>query len=126
LARIRQQNLLRVIASSAKSDELAALLEVANVEDLVNISTDAEDVDRSKPDPDIVSEALAKAGVRANEAAYVGDTPYDVTAAHGAGVVAIGLTCGAWDAAGLKDAEAIYRDPADLVQHFALSPLQNS
>ncbi len=126
LQRIGEEGLLRVIASSAKPQELKALLDVIDIQDVVDLSTNADDVDRSKPDPDIITEALAKAGVRPDEASYVGDTPYDVTAAHRAGVVAVAVTCGAWDAAELKGAQAVYRDPADLVRRFASSPLRGS
>ncbi|MBV9027320.1 MAG: HAD family hydrolase [Candidatus Eremiobacteraeota bacterium] len=126
LERIGEERSLRVIASSAKERELEALLKVAHIERLVDLTTNADDVDRSKPDPDVIAEALKKAGCSAEEAVYVGDTPYDVVAAHRAGVTAIGVTCGAWDGDGLKDAEAIYRDPAELVRSFDSSPLRNS
>lgn len=126
LERIGEERSLRVIASSAKERELRALLKIAHIERLVDLTTNADDVDRSKPDPDVVAEALNKAGCASHEAVYVGDTPYDVVAAHSAGVAAIGVTCGAWDADGLKEAEAIYRDPAELVRRFASSPLRNS
>ncbi|MBV9057094.1 MAG: HAD family hydrolase [Candidatus Eremiobacteraeota bacterium] len=126
LERIGQARSLRVIASSAKERELHAVLKVARIDRLVDVTTNADDADRSKPDPDIISEALKKAGVRAEEAVYVGDTPYDVIAAHRAGMAAIGVTCGAWNADGLKDADAIYRDPAELVRRFDSSPLRNS
>ncbi|MBV9233202.1 MAG: HAD family hydrolase [Candidatus Eremiobacteraeota bacterium] len=125
LERIGEEKLLRVIASSAQADEVKALLEVAGLSDVVDITTNSDEVDRSKPDPDVVSKALDKAHTRPEEAAYLGDTPYDVTAAHRAGVIAIGIACGAWDAVELRDAQAVYRDPAELVRSFDASPLRN-
>ena len=126
LERLGAEGLLRVIASSAESDELEALLRVAKIEDLVDITTGAADAEHSKPDPDIIEAALRKARARPDQAVYVGDTPYDVVAAHRAGVVAIALTCAAWNAQELSDADATYRDPADLAEHLAESPLRRS
>ena len=46
----------------------------------------ASDVSASKPNPDIILAALEKAGVSPDEAIMIGDTKYDVMAAHRAGV----------------------------------------
>ena len=77
----------------------------------------------SKPDPDIVESALRKAQVAASDAIYLGDTPYDIEAAHRAGVRIIALRSGGWNDAALARSDAIYDDPADLFQRFAESPI---
>jgi HAD superfamily hydrolase (TIGR01549 family) len=123
LQRLGDEKLLRVIASSAESGDIAVVLRVAKIDELVDIIAGAGDAKRTKPDPDIVIAAMRKARVHPEEAAYVGDTPYDVIAAHSAGVIAIAVTCGAWEAGELRDADAVYRDPADLANHLAESPL---
>lgn len=49
----------------------------------------------------------------------VGDTPYDVEAAHRAGVSAIALRSGGyWDDGALSGASAIFTDPAELLEHW--------
>ena len=103
-----------VIATSSSGKELEALLEQAEVADLIQRATSADD-GASKPDPDIVRAALAKAKLTNREAIMVGDTPYDIEAAGKSGVGSIALRCGGWwgDAA-LAGAFAIYDDPAAL------------
>jgi HAD superfamily hydrolase (TIGR01509 family) len=112
-----------VIGSSAKSDELGPLLDVAGVADLVPLRTSSDDADRSKPEPDIVSEALKKLDLPAAEVVMIGDTPYDIIAAERAGVATIALRSGGWDDAALAGAIAIYDDPADLLAQLDRSPL---
>ena len=56
----------------------------------------------------------------------LGDTPYDIEAAHRAGLGIIALRSGGWDTPELAGALAVYEDPADLVAHFASSPLVGS
>ena len=113
-----------VVATSAKDDEVRALLERAGVSDLIQLASSADDAERSKPDPDIVRAALRLSGSQAAHSAMIGDTPYDVEAAARARVPAIALRCGGWwDDAALGHATAIYDDPADLVANFETSPL---
>jgi len=113
-----------VVATSAKDDEVRALLEQAGVSDLIQLASSADDAERSKPDPDIVQAALRLSGSQAAHSAMLGDTPYDVEAAARARVPAIALRCGGWwDDAALARAKALYDDPADLLAHFDDSPL---
>jgi phosphoglycolate phosphatase-like HAD superfamily hydrolase len=113
-----------VVATSAKVDEVRALLEQAGVSDLIQLASSTDDAERSKPDPDIVRAALRLSGSQAAHSAMIGDTPYDVEAAARARVPAIALRCGGWwDDAALAQATAIYDDPADLLAHFEESPL---
>ena len=60
----------------------------------------------TKPRPDLVQAALAKAGT--DDAVMVGDTPWDIEAARRAGLETIAvLTGGAYSEAELRDAGAI-------------------
>ena len=115
---------LRAVAATSAGPELPALLRQAEVDDLIGMAADSKDAPRSKPDADIVHAALAKAGVPAAQAVMIGDTPYDVQAARGAGVGLIALRCGGWwDDDELEGAEAIYQDPAQLLELWDRSPL---
>ncbi len=120
---LRARGVLVVVATSAGGDELAGLLKQAKVEDLVDTASTSSDAQDSKPDPDIVVSALRKAGVRADQAVMIGDTPHDVAAALGAGVASIALRCGGWwTDDSLSKAMAIYDDPFDLLQHLDQVP----
>jgi HAD superfamily hydrolase (TIGR01509 family) len=123
---LRDENLTLVVATSADADEVDALLRIANGSKLFDAASSKDDADRSKPDPDIVTAAIARAGCDPIDAIMIGDTPYDVEAAQQAGVGAIALRCGGWwpDEA-LHGALAIYDDPEDLLQHYDLSPFKH-
>jgi phosphoglycolate phosphatase-like HAD superfamily hydrolase len=86
-------------------------------------ATSSDDADESKPDPDIVHAALEQAKTSADQAVMIGDTPYDLEAARRAGVRAIAFRCGGWADEDLRDAEAIYDGPADLLANLDTSVL---
>jgi len=119
LTRIAADGFRVGVASSARQDELDALLEIAGVADLIHRQTSSDDVDASKPDPDAVHAALTKLRVPSEAAVMVGDTPYDVEAAGRAGVPAIAVRSGGWDDADLAGARAIFDDASDLLAHYA-------
>ena len=124
--RIRADGTKIVLASSAKSDELAAYKKLAHITDLIDGETSSEDAEKSKPHPDIFEAALAVIpGLAAADAVVVGDTPYDAEAAAKAGVRSVGVLCGGFPEAGLREAGciAIYADPAQLLARYAESPL---
>lgn len=123
LERLGVAGLVRAVATSAKKEELDVLLRVAGIADCIDVATTSDDVSRSKPDSDIVQAALAKARSGLRHAVYLGDTPYDIEAAHRAGVAAVVVRSGVWSDAELRGADAIYDDPADLCEHFEASPL---
>lgn len=123
VARMRDEGLRVVVASSSEREMLDALLSIAGITELIDGSTSASDAERSKPAPDLVQAALAKVKLEPGSALMLGDTPYDIESAGKAGVRTIALRCGGWADRDLTDALAIYDDPADLLRHYAESPL---
>lgn len=123
LLRLREAGLVRVVASSAKGDELETLLKAAEVNDLIDEATTSSDAKESKPAPDIVGVALEKMGLDAAEVVMLGDTPYDIESAGGCGVRVIAVRSGGFSDEELSGALAIYDDPADLLAHYDRSPL---
>jgi HAD superfamily hydrolase (TIGR01509 family) len=115
VAHVKERGYTAVAASSAKKDELKALLKIAGAEWLMDAATSSDDAEESKPDPDIIVAALQRAKATPAEAVMIGDTPYDVEAAMRAGVRAIGLLCGGWSADDLRGAIGIYEGPWDLI-----------
>lgn len=120
--RLDRDGVRRAIASSAADEELDLLLKIAEVADLVPHRTSADDVEASKPDPDVVEAALAcldrEAPLDRRAALFVGDTPYDVEAARRAGLGVIAVRCGGWTDADLRGARAIFEGPAALLAHY--------
>lgn len=54
----------------------------------------AEDSTAHKPDPDPLLTAAEKLGVSPDRCVYVGDSPYDLQAAHAANMPSVGVTWG--------------------------------
>jgi HAD superfamily hydrolase (TIGR01509 family) len=113
---LRDRGVTVVIATSADDREMSALLQRAGVSDLVPARTSKDDAQESKPDPDIVQAALAKAHARPESSVMVGDTPYDIEAAARSGIGAIALRCGGyWTDHSLRGAREIFDDPEALL-----------
>ncbi len=123
LRTLEGRGLRLAVASSAQEDELTPLLRIAGAEGRLEGRTSGDDVDRSKPDPDAVADALARLRCGPREAVMIGDTPYDMEAARRAGVDAIGFRSGGWGDADLSTAVAIYDGPLDLLRRLDASPL---
>jgi len=121
---LRDEQLTVVVASSVEPDELQGLLRIAGVRKLIEDMTSSRDASRSKPDPDIVHAALVRTGCRPQDAVMIGDTPYDIEAAGRSGIATVAVRCGGWPDKALRGAIAIYDDPADLLEGYALSPFK--
>lgn len=124
--RIRADGKKIALASSAKGHELATYKRVARIEGMVEGETSADDVERSKPHPDIFVAAIESLdGIERQDLIAVGDSPYDPEAAGKAGVRTVGVLCGGFGEETLRRAGcfAIYRDPAHLLQAYDESPL---
>ena len=111
LLALRGHGVQCVVATSATARELEDLLEVARAGDLIDARATADDARESKPAPEIVLAALRIARARAVNAAMLGDTTYDILAAHAAGLPAISLRCGGASEMDLSESAAIFDDP---------------
>jgi membrane protein len=126
LRRVQQAGQQVVLASSASKAELDHYLDLLGVRDIVSETTSADDVENTKPAPDIFATALKKiAPLTAEEVIVVGDTPYDIEAAKKCGIAAIALRSGKFPDEVLQQAGAIalYDDVAALLQDHEGSPL---
>lgn len=118
-----------LLASSSEKEILETYKQLLQIEDLADSATSTDDAEKSKPEPDIFQAALEKLeGITAEEAIVIGDTPYDAQAANKTNLLTIGVLCGGFSEAELREAGciAIYRDPADLLAHYEQSPLAQS
>jgi HAD superfamily hydrolase (TIGR01509 family) len=107
LARWHDTGLVVVIASSSPRDELEVMLELLDAGDAIDAVTSADDVDQSKPHPDVFDAGLRAGGVDAQRAVVVGDSVWDVEAARRAGLVCLGVESGGVCAADLRAAGAV-------------------
>jgi HAD superfamily hydrolase (TIGR01509 family) len=95
-----------ILASSAKPEEIEHYLTLLDARSLVDDWTDSGDVEQTKPEPDLVNAALAKAGAKAKDAVMIGDSIWDCKAAKAAGVRPIGVLTGGFSEDELLDAGA--------------------
>jgi HAD superfamily hydrolase (TIGR01509 family) len=114
-----------VLATSGKAADLDWMQPAIGAEDAVAGATTSEDVDAGKPEPDLLTTAMRDHDLDPERTVVVGDTVWDVEAARKAGLPCIGLLCGGIGAGELADAgaDAVYADPAELLECFDASPL---
>ena len=79
---------------------------------LFDVVVGGDETERQKPNPEPLLLALERLDADAGDAAYVGDSPYDMRAARAAGVDAVGVSWG-----GIHDHDAL--GDADVVVHSA-------
>jgi HAD superfamily hydrolase (TIGR01549 family) len=103
-AELKLRGCVVVLASSSQQDDLDHFLDELDVRELVDGWTTGDDVERTKPHPDVVAAALEKAGT--SKAVMVGDSRWDIEAAAAAGLETICVITGGWSEQELRDAGA--------------------
>jgi HAD superfamily hydrolase (TIGR01549 family) len=112
-----------VLASSAKPDEVEHYLDLLDARGLADAWTSAGDVEKTKPEPDLVHAALEHAG--SDSAVMVGDSTWDCEAAARAGIQTIAVLTGGFSEQELRDAGAVavLRSIEELRQRLSDTPL---
>jgi pyrophosphatase PpaX len=82
------------IVSAKRRPTVERIFESASMRDLFDVVVGSDDTERHKPEPEPVLKALELLEARAEDVAYVGDSPFDVAAARGAGVFAVAVGWG--------------------------------
>jgi HAD superfamily hydrolase (TIGR01509 family) len=113
-----------VLASSAKEWEVEHYIELLGATAIVDDWTTSSDVERTKPQPDLVHAALDKAGAD-GDALLIGDTVWDVEAAGRAGIETLAVLTGGFSEAELRDAGAkdVFTSVEELRQSLIETPL---
>jgi HAD superfamily hydrolase (TIGR01549 family) len=102
---LKKRGLRVVLASSSPEDELEHYLELLDARVLADAWTTKDDVESTKPAPDLVRAALEKA--ETESALMIGDTRWDVEAAGRAGIDTVCVMTGGWSEQELRDAGAV-------------------
>jgi len=112
-----------VLASSAISKHVDHYLEVLDARDVADSWTTNDDVDSSKPEPDLIGAALEKVG--AKDGVVIGDTPWDVEAARRVGLATICVLTGGFgrDELGEAGAASVYESVDELRADLDQTPL---
>ena len=117
VAAVRDRGHRVVLASSGKAQHVDHFLDLLDARDLAEAWTSSEDVESTKPAPDLLQVALQKLGEPLDSpSVVVGDSVFDVEAAKNAGMPAIVVRSGGFGDDELREAGAIgiYDTPADL------------
>jgi HAD superfamily hydrolase (TIGR01509 family) len=123
---LKERGITVVLASSSNEDDLDFFVDKLGVRELVDGWTSKDDVERSKPHPDVVHAALEKA--RTSEAVMVGDSRWDIEAAAEAGLPTVAVITGGWSEQELRDhgAAAVYDSLVELRERLDETPLARS
>jgi len=123
LEHLKAQGHAVVLASSAKPDEVEHYLDLLDARDLADDWTHSGDVERTKPEPDLVAAAVEKAG--GGKAVMIGDSTWDCEAAKRAGLPTVAVLTGGFSEAELLDAgaECVFPSLSELLANLADTPL---
>jgi len=103
-----------VIASSADRRVVERALSLLRLRRALTGFTSADDVDKAKPFEDVFQLAIDRFRLGSRRPVAVGDSPYDVAAAHQIGVPCIALRSGGFPPRTLAEADARFDDLDDL------------
>ncbi|MFZ2492434.1 MAG: HAD family hydrolase [Thermoanaerobaculia bacterium] len=110
LETLHRRGLVLVLASSANPEEVDYYVGLLGIETLIEGSTSKGDAEVSKPSPEIFEAALDRVKADAVTSLVVGDTPYDVLAAHRVPVAVAAVRSGKFDPSLLAKAEFLFDD----------------
>jgi phosphoglycolate phosphatase-like HAD superfamily hydrolase len=112
-----------VLASSGQRHDIEHYLDLLDASGLVEAWTSSADVERTKPDPDLVVTAVDKVG--GGEAVLVGDSTFDCEAAARAGVPAVAILTGGFSDQELRQAgaKAVFESLTELCRRLDETPL---
>jgi HAD superfamily hydrolase (TIGR01509 family) len=113
-----------VLASSAKKEEIEQYLDLLDARELADLWTSAADVERTKPEPDLVLTAMEKVG-GGDSGVMIGDSVWDVEAAKRAGIPTIAVRTGGFGVDELTQAgaAAVFESIGELLESMKDTPL---
>ena len=116
LRALRDRGLRLALASSSNPDEVEYYTQLLGVGDLLAGVTSKKDAKFSKPSPEIFEAARRRTKTSRERTLIVGDTPYDVLAAHRSAMPIAAVLCGGFERKLLKKAEFLFDDVEELVE----------
>jgi HAD superfamily hydrolase (TIGR01509 family) len=124
LEELKRRDHALVLASSAKEHEVDHYLDLLGARELADGWTTSADVERTKPEPDLVAAAIEKAG--GGKAVMVGDSTWDCKAAERAGIATIGVLTGGFSREELREAGAacVFERIEDLLSELDETPMR--
>jgi pyrophosphatase PpaX len=103
---------LGVVTAKRRATVELAFARFPELRELTDVLVGADDTERHKPDPEPLLEALSRLGAKPADAAYVGDSPFDIRAAKAGGLLAVAVGWG-----GIHNAERLLEEEPDVLLH---------
>lgn len=108
--RLRARGVKMALASSSNTEEVEYYTRLLEVGDLLEGATSKNDAEWSKPSPEIFRAALERIGTAGARTLAVGDTPYDILAAHRIPLAVAAVLSGGFERELLAKAEFLFDD----------------
>ena len=115
---LRAHKIKIALASSSDPEEVEYYTRLLGVEELIEGSTSKEDANFSKPSPEIFDAARKRAGTDPEFTFAVGDTPYDIVAAHRIAMPIVAVLSGGCERELLAKAEFLFDDAAQILERI--------
>jgi pyrophosphatase PpaX len=103
---------LGIVTAKRRATVELAFARFPLLRDNIEVLVGAEDTERHKPEPDPILEALRRLDADPADAAYVGDSPFDIRAAKAAGAFAVAVGWG-----GIHPVERLAEEEPDALVH---------
>jgi pyrophosphatase PpaX len=94
LAQLHQEGRTLGVVSAKRRVTIELAFGATGIAGFFDVVVGGDETQRHKPAPDPLLLALDRLGAEARDAVYIGDSPFDMTAAKAAGTYAIGVTWG--------------------------------
>jgi len=103
---------LGIVTAKRRATVELAFARFPELRELTEILVGSDDTERHKPDPEPLLEALSRLGASPSDAAYVGDSPFDVRAAKDGGLFAVAVGWG-----GIHEDARLLEEEPDVLVH---------
>lgn len=125
LQQAKSLGLVVVLATSAPDDELELLRGVLDADSFIDGQTSADDIEHSKPDPEVFLTAMRQFSIDPHRALAIGDSVWDIQAARAAGIGCLAVESGGFSQHELSEAGArhVYRDIGEIADQLFTSPI---
>lgn len=114
LERLKDEGRRLGIVTAKRRVTVDLAFKVVPLRHLFDTVVGGDETERHKPDPEPLLLALERLEARPEEAAYVGDAPFDIQAAKAAGMFAVAATWG-----GIHDRAKLEAEKPDVIVHTA-------
>jgi pyrophosphatase PpaX len=94
LTRLKDEGRRLGVVTAKRRETVRLAFSYLPLERFFDVVVGSDDTERHKPDPQPLVHALELLGADPDDAAYVGDSPFDIRAAKAAGVHAVAVTWG--------------------------------